>query len=120
MTSGYQGEDSMRKKAELMFGKTMGGGTSDRESFSGTSHDKPRLFKKGGNVKQTSEMRKSMKGRTKSKVHDPKLNIESGSEMKRMKKGGKDCYALGGVGKIRHNQSDMHGNQINRRVDKSK
>lgn len=111
--SGYMGEDSMRNKAEKMLGvheiKEPSG------SFSSTDHDKMRLFKKGGHVKKTTEMRKAMKGRASSKTHTPPLNIESQVQMKKMKDGGKACYAMGGVGKIRHNQATAAGKPITKK-----
>lgn len=113
MKSGYQGADSMRAKAEKMLGTHEI--KEPKGSFSSTDHDKMRLFKKGGHVKKTSEMRKTMKNRTKSKVHTPPLNIESQSAMRNMRKGGKMCYAMGGVGKIRHNQATPAGKPITKK-----
>jgi hypothetical protein len=110
--SGYMGEDSMRAKAERMLG--VHEIKEPKGSFSSTEHEKMRLFKKGGHVKKTTEMRKAMKGRSKS-PHTPPLNIESAMEMKKMSKGGKMCYAMGGVGKIRHKEATASGMPIKKK-----
>jgi len=117
--SGYMGQDSMRDKAKSMLGKEMSDTTmSAPKSFGAADNEKMRVYKKGGHVKHTSDMRRAVKGR--SKMETPKLNIESMKEAECMGKPRSKLakYAMGGVGKIRHKEATPSGMPIKKKTKK--
>jgi|GEM_PF-3820398 hypothetical protein len=89
--AGYEGEDSMRNKAERMFRDEMKGydEVKSPQSMSSKGRTNMRLYKKGGHVKhhKMEETQHDMVIPRRPKT--PKLNVENFAEVEHMKRGGK-------------------------------
>lgn len=104
--AGYPGKDSMRAKAERLFGSELASTPMDMPaSFSAPDPTKMRLFKKGGHVKRGGKV---IEGGSLTDLHLPRhrsthRETEPHNEMserhehaRKMNRGGR-CYAEGGA-----------------------
>lgn len=100
--AGYEGEDSMRSKAEKMFREEMAGYDKihSPQSMSSKGRTNMRLYKKGGHVKSHKMEKTQTDMVIPKRSKTPKLNVEKFEEVEHMKRGGhmkKHCASGGTV-----------------------